>query len=128
MGMGDDAMEPPPQFGVNISNSFIRGGCDLFLTKHTLPGLFEIENSVVALDGLVLDGSPRNGSLLKSIGNLDMPAENSEVELRLEHVTCLLGNSLVRTDSGGGQRELLPVHVSSARNNILAARPVEGPA
>jgi hypothetical protein len=49
-----------------------------------------------------------------------MAASAEIVELRLEHVTCVLGNSLVRMDSGDLPRDLIPVQVA-ARNNIFAA-------
>ena len=94
---------------IKIVESFLRGGCDLFVTKHTQPGSFEIENSVVALEG----------TLLNVIGDRDMPKKNAIIELELDHVTGLLGNGLLKMSSGDEPRFMIPVHVS-AFNNILA--------
>jgi serine/threonine-protein kinase len=98
------------EFEIEVDQSFLRGGCDLFVVKHTRPGRIEIDQSVVAIDG----------TLLNLLGDLDMPPDSADLELELEHVTCLTGNGLVRIDGGDEAREMLPVHVS-ARNNIFAA-------
>ncbi len=109
--MKDGQGTVPEEFGIKISESFVRGGCDFFKVEHTRPGRFEIENSVLAIDG----------TLLSVLGDLDMPAEKSDLELQLEHVTCLVGNSLIRWDSGPDPHDLLPVQVTS-RNNILSTK------
>ncbi len=49
-----------------------------------------------------------------------MPHKHVHIEFKLEHVSCLVGNSLIRMDSGDNPRELLPIHID-ATNNILAS-------
>ncbi|MCA9072758.1 MAG: hypothetical protein KDA84_27735, partial [Planctomycetaceae bacterium] len=96
-------------FEVRVLKSFIRGSCNMFLTRHTLPGRIELEQSALALEG----------SLLRAEGNLEMQDEDQHVELRLDHTTCLVGMSLIRMDSGDTPRYLLPVHVRNTRDNLI---------
>lgn len=97
------------EFRIKVVNSFVCGDCDLFLVKHSRPGRFVLENSVFAIEG----------TLLGALGDLDMPEEAADLELQLDHVTGLIGNSLVRMDSGQESRLLLPVQVTS-QNSIFA--------
>ncbi|MEX0702308.1 MAG: serine/threonine-protein kinase [Planctomycetales bacterium] len=99
----------PRRLDLRIDGSFIRGGCSLIAAKHTEPGRIEIHHSGLALEGAVLD----------LLGGRDRPPEGAELELRLEHVTALVGGGLLRVNSGPAPRELLPVRVS-ARDNIFA--------
>lgn len=99
------------EFEIKMIDSYIRGGCDLLRVAHTRPGRFFLERSAVAVEGV----------FLSVVGDLEMPEENADLELQMEHVTCLLGDSLIRWDSGSDPRDVLPVHVT-ARNNILSTK------
>ncbi len=108
--MNNGANGPASEFLVKISESFIQGDCNLFVDRHVLPGLFDIEKSIIAIEG----------TLLKNYGDhLDMPQEGAHVDLQLEHVTAIVGSSLIDMQSGTLRRERLPVYVT-ARNNIFA--------
>jgi serine/threonine-protein kinase len=100
--------QPKPPFEAEISDSLIRGEADLFAVRHAEPARLAVKQSVVAL----------LGSLLSSRGHSEAPHENAQLELRLEHVTAVLGAGLVRLDSGNMPRRLLPVQVS-ASNSIF---------
>jgi len=100
---------PPPEFGIKISDSLLQGDCDLIAHSHIFPGRIELENSLIAIEG----------TLLNLKGSLDMPTEGARLDLQFEHTTCIVGNSLICFHSEELWRELLPVHVT-ARNNIIA--------
>ena len=95
-----------------ITDCFFHGAGDLFVVKQNHPGEFSIKNSAVALDG----------SFLHVLGGIESPPDKGHLELEMEHASCLLGHSFVKMDSGRLPRELLPVHVSSARNNIFSTK------
>jgi len=99
-----------PTTEIEVSESLLRGNCNLIITRHTQAASFEIEQSVVAVDG----------SLLNVVGELDALEEHAKLRLKLQHTTCVVGDSLLRMDSGDESRDLLPVTIS-ARNNIIAA-------
>ena len=108
MAKGANAQQS--EFQIKVSESFIQGDCDLFVVKHVSSGRFEIEKSILAIEGTVL----------KNLGDdLDLPQEGAYLNLQLEHVTAIMGSSLVQSKSGTIRREMLPVHVT-ARNNIFA--------
>ncbi|VAX40211.1 hypothetical protein MNBD_PLANCTO02-1025, partial [hydrothermal vent metagenome] len=108
--MTKSANGQPPEFLIKISESFIRGDCDLFVDRHVSAGRFDIEKSIIAIEG----------TLLKNLGDhLDMPQEGARLSLQLEHVTAVLGNSLIRMKNDVLRREMLPVNVT-ARNSIMA--------
>ncbi|MEX0717944.1 MAG: protein kinase [Planctomycetaceae bacterium] len=94
---------------LRIDGSFIRGGCSLIVAKHTEPGRIELHQSGLALEGAVLE----------LLGGRDRPPEGTELELRLEHVTAIVGGGLLRVDSGSIPRELPPVRLAP-RDSIFA--------
>ncbi|HUG89671.1 MAG TPA: protein kinase [Planctomycetaceae bacterium] len=100
-----------PRFGVEISHSIVRGGCDVLVSRQGRPGRLEISQSLLAVEG----------SLLLATGAVDLSERDREIELTLSHLTCLVGRSLIQVDSGELPRQQLPVHVSAATNNIIAA-------
>ncbi len=109
--MNPDNNGPAASFEVKVFKSFLRGRCDVFLSRNTLPGRIHVEQSAIAVV---------EGSLLHSEGDLDMKDEKDHVELTLDHTTCLVGNSLIRLDSGDTPRDLLPIHVRNTRDNLIA--------
>ncbi|MEX2287239.1 MAG: serine/threonine-protein kinase [Planctomycetaceae bacterium] len=96
---------------IEVEKSLLRGDCDLLIVKHTDPGRFKIDHSVVAIAG----------TLLAVTGDRDMPEQTADLELQLDHVTCLVGKGLLTMNSGEESRELLPVNVV-ASNNVFATR------
>lgn len=101
-GMNRDPLE------IELTECFVRGHGDLFQVRNTKPGRLSLRDTAVALDG----------SLLRVEGHSEKPAEQTRLELRLEHVTGVVGQNLVRVDSGDLPRELPLVDVK-ARNNVL---------
>ncbi len=97
------------EISIEIAHSLVRGNCNLLSSRYTHPARLKIGNSILALEG----------SLVSMVGDLDMPDQDADLEISLEHVTCLVGNSLIRMDGGEEPRELLPVSVQAA-NNIFA--------
>lgn len=102
-GMGRDPLE------IELTECFVRGHGDLFHVRNTKPGRLSLRDTAVALDG----------SLLRVEGHSDKPAEQTRLELRLEHVTVVVSQNLVRLDSGDLPRELPLVDIK-ARNNVLS--------
>lgn len=107
MKMSTTGMNRDP-LAVELSECFVRGHGDLFHVRNTKPGNLSLRDSAVTLDG----------TLLRIEGHSDKPAEQTRLDLRLEHVTSIVGQNLVRFESGDIPRELPPVFVE-ARNNIL---------
>jgi hypothetical protein len=110
--------QPKPPLKIEIVESLVRGDGDLFAVRHAEPARLAVEQSVVAL----------SGTFLSARGNSELSNENAQLELRLDHVTAVLGDGLVRLDSGNAPRKLLPVQVS-ASNSIFsncAATPLTG--
>jgi serine/threonine-protein kinase len=95
---------------IELTECFVRGHCDLIQVRNTKPGHLTLRDTAIAVDG----------SLLRIEGHSEKPAEQTRLDLRLEHVTAVVGQSLIRLDSGDLPRELPPVAVE-ARNNILMA-------
>jgi hypothetical protein len=93
---------------LEIQDSVIRAEADLVQLKHVDPVRVQVRDSVVALQG----------TLLRNLGNFDVPRELQQADLRLEHVTALLRDGLLRVD-GGLSRKVLPVHVAAANNLLL---------
>jgi hypothetical protein len=94
---------------IELTECLVRGHGDLFHVRHTKPGRLTLRDTAIALDG----------TLLKVEGHSEKPAEQTRLELGLDHVTALLSQSLIRLDSGDLPRELPPVAVN-ASNNVLS--------
>jgi serine/threonine-protein kinase len=102
-------VQPKPPLEVELADSFVRGEADLFVVRNTEPLRLAIKQSVVSLQG----------ALLAARGHSDAGHENAQMEMRLEHVTAILGGGLVRVDIGNIPRKVLPLHVSSS-NSIFS--------
>ncbi len=109
MKMSTSGMPKDP-LKIELTECFVRGNGDLFHVRNTKPGRLSLRDSAVTLDG----------TLLRVEGHSEKPAETTRIELELDHVTGVFGQSLVRLDSGELPRELPPVRVN-ARNNVLIA-------
>ncbi len=108
MKMNSTGMARDP-LKIELTECLVRGNGDLFHVRHTKPGRLTLRDTAIALDG----------TLLKVEGHSEKPAEQTRLELGLEHVTAVLGQSLIRLDSGDLPRELPPVAVN-ANNNVLS--------
>ncbi|MBS0264533.1 MAG: protein kinase [Planctomycetes bacterium] len=95
---------PRPPLKIELIDSLVRGNADLFTVRHTEPVRLAIDKSVIALQG----------SLLVAEGHTDIHQSNSQLELRLDHVTSVLGKGLIRFESGAVPRKLLPLQVSAS--------------
>ena len=94
-----------------FTNCFFRGGCQVFTMAHTEPGRVTCQNTVIAV----------SRGFFRQTGEPNAPRAGGKLELKMDHVTCLLGGSLIELESGDQfARELLPVQVT-ARNNIFAS-------
>lgn len=102
--------EPGPEFEIEMRRCFVRGTADLVSLYHTMPGRISVEQCAFGLDG----------ALLYTEGNLESISPTARVELRIKHTTAIVGNSLLRFDAGNTPRDILPVDVKSASNNIFA--------
>ena len=109
MGMKRTGAEARPEFSIEIVNSLIRGGCDVITAHHTSPGRINLERSAFVVEG----------AAYASVGNLELLDDSARVELRMVHVTAVT-DSLIRLDAGSTPRDLLPIDVSTARDNIFA--------
>ena len=93
---------------IELTDCFVRGHGDLVHVRNSKPGRLSLRSSAIALDG----------SLLRVEGHSEKPAEQTRLELQLDHVTALVGRSLIHLDSGDLPRELPPLSVE-AHNSIL---------
>ncbi|MAG92311.1 MAG: hypothetical protein CMJ48_00955, partial [Planctomycetaceae bacterium] len=95
---------------LEISGCFVRGDADLIVLEQAAPSDCAISNSVIAL----------RGRLLHVLGTKNQLPDGARNRLQMNHVTCLLGGSLIDVDTGDLPRQVNPIHVRSARNNIFA--------
>lgn len=101
--------QPKPPLEIEIADSLVRGEGDLFVVRHTEPARLAVKQSAVSLAG----------ALLTARGNSELNHENAQLELRLEHVTAVLGGGLIRLDIGNMPRKMLPLHVATS-NSIFS--------
>ncbi|MCC7423988.1 MAG: protein kinase [Planctomycetaceae bacterium] len=100
-----------PRYDVKFVESFLRGNAEVAVVRHTNSGQIDLEQSVVSVEGAVL----------ALLGRAEPSTPESQLRLSLDHVTAVVGNGLLRVDSGDGPRELLIVSVH-ARNNAIGSR------
>jgi eukaryotic-like serine/threonine-protein kinase len=108
--MTNAVVQPRSPFEVEMTESIVRGEADLILIKNVEPARLSLKQTALALQGTLLSGR----------GHSEFTQDNAQWELRLEFVTAVLGNGLVRLDSGTSPRKLLPVQVN-ATNNIISS-------
>ena len=113
MGLRKNGMPViPPE--MLLTESFVRGVCDFIVLRDPVPARFELKDSVVGVDGNLLQ--------LKLVMN-PIGMERESISLGLEHVTCLLGQSLLSVEGMGGLTEKLPPIFVDARNNVISCGP-----
>lgn len=108
--MANATVQPRPPLEVEWTDSIVRGEADLFLARSVEPARFSIKQSVVALQG----------SLLFGRGHTELTHDNAQWELRLEFVTAVLGNGLIRLEPGAVPRKLVPLQINSS-NSIFSS-------
>ena len=111
--MNADGSMPDEEFSIGVNRCWVGGVCDMFNLNSTIPGDMDITNSAIVVDG----------NLINYRGDSTTDGLRGRVDLRTEHVTCVLGESAIRlSDSDilapGPDRNLLPLHVMS-NNNIF---------
>ena len=113
VGMMKNGMpaEPPK---VSISESLIRGECDLILLREAVPVRFHIKDVLVALQG----------SLFHAMCQTELTnVESDRVTLELDHTTCLLSDGLILTEGIDNLTDRTPPLLIIANNNILSCGP-----
>ena len=107
--MMKEGMEVDP-LELTIDRSVIRGHADLVHVRQTDSAELSMSHCVVAL----------GGSLLHAIGaGGNAPKQRGVVELNLVHVSALLGENLIRLNSGEERRHL-PVVRAHSRDSIYS--------
>ena len=84
------------------------------MLRDPVPARFEIKDSVIGVEGNLLQLK----LVMESLG-----MERESISLELEHVTCLLGQSLLSVEGMGGITERLPPLFLNARNNVISCGP-----
>ena len=110
MGTRKDGMPVVPPELV-LTESFVRGIGDFIVMRDPVPARFELKDTVVGVDGNLLQLK----LVMDSVG-----MERESIMLELEHVTCRLGQSLLSVEGSGGLSEKLPPLFLFARNNIIS--------
>ncbi|MBC8115899.1 MAG: serine/threonine protein kinase [Candidatus Saccharimonas sp.] len=113
VGMMKNGMpaEPPK---VSISESLVRGECDLILLRDAVPVRFQIKDVLVALQG----------SLFHAMCQTELAnVESERVTLELDHATCCLSEGLIVTEGIDNLTDRTPPMLVIARNNILSCGP-----
>jgi eukaryotic-like serine/threonine-protein kinase len=113
VGMMKNGMpaEPPK---VSISESLIRGECDLIQLRDAVPVRFQIKDVLVALQG----------SLFHAMCQTELSnVESERVTLELDHATCCLSEGLIVTEGIDNLTDRTPPLLVIARNNILSCGP-----
>lgn len=93
--------QPRPPLEVELAESLFRGQCDAFSVRHAEPARLALRQCIVAVQG----------ALLSVRGHTEVPQENAQLELKIEHVSASLGGSLIKLDSGLLPRKILPIQV-----------------
>ena len=101
---------PGVPLNLELSESLLRGEGDLFLIRRPEPLRMSIRQSVIAL----------RGALVHERLTTNAPSDQPPQELRLDHVTVVLGDSLARVDCAVEVRRPPQLQVSAA-NCIFAS-------
>lgn len=113
VGMMKNGMpaEPPK---ISISESLVRGECDLILLRDAIPLRYQIKDVLVALQG----------SLFHAVCQTELTnVETDRVTLELDHTTCLLSDGLILTEGIDNLTDRTPPLLIIANNNIISCGP-----
>ncbi len=94
------------QLTVQLKDSMVRGGTDLFVVRTFLSARVDLENCLLALDGTVL----------RAQGSMDAPEKQTLLTLRLDQITAAVNEGLIVMDGGEAPRKLGQVLVESSNN------------
>ena len=95
---------------IDFEESYLTGGADLLQLKTQLPGRLTLKDCLVVLEG----------TLLRTAGVSDLSDSQATVEFRIDHVTAVLNQGLLRIQGGGtGTRKLSRIIVT-ASNSIFS--------
>ena len=94
------------QLTVQLKDSMVRGGTDLFLVKTFLSARVDLENCLLALDGTVL----------RAQGSVDVPEKQTLLTLRLDQLTAAVNDGLIVMEGGDAPRKLGQVLIESSNN------------
>ncbi len=102
-------MEADP-LKLTIDRSMIRGDCDLLHVRQTESAEVSLSHCVLALGGSFLHAVGTDGTA---------PVQRGTIELNLVHISVLLGDNLIRLNSGQDRRHMPAVRVQS-RDSIYS--------
>jgi len=100
---------PAEPLELTMDHSFIRGHADLIYVRQTDSAEVSLNHCVLALGGSLLHAVGASGTA---------PTKRGLVELKLVHITSLLGENLVRMDSG--ETRHLPGVMVRSRDSIYS--------
>jgi hypothetical protein len=100
----------PENARVKFEDCFVRGEGDLVRLRASRPFDFDCGNSLVAL----------NGSLLNIEASLDDAPAGQTINVKLSHLTAYLGGYLLRLKAGD-LKSLVPVHCSGVVDCLFVA-------
>ncbi|MBM80637.1 MAG: hypothetical protein CMJ78_08600 [Planctomycetaceae bacterium] len=104
--MTDGAKQSPME--LDVSESFVRGNADLFMVKQNIAGRISVTDSALALDN----------SLLHVFGNSKSADDTPELELRFNHLSCLMGRHLVEMTTVPSSS----IHITvNTRNSVFSS-------
>lgn len=112
MGIRKDGTSVTPE--LLLTKCFVRGIGDFIVLRDVVPARYELKDVVVGVDGSLVQ-------LYLSMDSMEIDRES--LTLDMEHVTALLGQSLLAVDGSGGLGEKLPNITAFARNNIISCGP-----
>lgn len=99
---------------VYISDSLLRGECDLILLKDPVAGRFQLKDAVVAIQGALLHANCQ-AEISKS--------ETDRVTLDLDSTTCLVSDGLILAEGSNQLMDHTPPMTVTARDNIFWCDP-----
>lgn len=104
-------LEPPR---ITILDSVFRGQCDLIMLRDAVPARFQLKDTAVALQGV----------LMRAICQTEFSTSDSDrVTLELDHTTCLTAEGLIATEGIDNLTDHTPPLIVTARNNIIWCAP-----
>ncbi len=103
-----DSVLPRAPLNLEVTGAVLRGECNLIAMADGESSSIVVKDSTATI----------TGSILNVVGGRVAPSADARLDLTLEHVTCIVGGSLVHMDSGSDEipRELIPVKVQAFYN------------
>jgi len=101
---------PPRELSVVLSECVVVAESDLFRVRRVKPGRLELTNAALTVQGV----------MLRLVDGTAMPRENAELELKLDHTTCHIDDSLVRVRCDQMPAAVLPLQFV-ATNNVFSS-------